>query len=675
MAAVSSLKANLTRTMVLALLVACTCLDGWGGEIAFWHAAGEDRQELDALKTATQFYGIDLVEVRLNSDADLIAELNRIKHSETLGVVATSSALGAAMDGRIFRQSLRAQNRTIPIMIIGVTADANARQLRSWSANAVSRCRTLPPSLDGTAYIVGADKDVTGELAGEQMNLSLLPTCSFEADGGHDVDPVLSVRLANGLSPTFIRAVTKSTEIFLLSQLQMPQEVRRPTWRDVSDVFSLAAPFMFFVRHASGDYGWHSPAHYANLTIDDPWLIEPYGFLHYDDLLREMDKHNFHTTIAFIPWNFDRSEEAVVSLIRSHQNRFSIAIHGNNHDHREFDQLSVAPISDQEADIKQALNRMDRFSFLTGITYDPVMVFPHGIAPAATLELLKRYNFLATVNSQDVPLGSTTPTDPAFTLRPFTTSYDQFPSLMRYSAEVPVREVTLATNAFLGNPILLYGHHGLFADGSGAFNQTADLINRLEPGTHWCSLGCIATHLYLLRLNQDGRVDTMMLSSRIQLENPYQHEAEFVIHKQEADPAGIESVTVDGKRYPFASAGGNLTLTVTLPAGTSRQIGIMYRNDLRRLPDDYAKYDLRVMLLRRISDFRDLTLSKWSIGAFLTRLYYTKGFDDLEVYAERGWPLFAFAVLCLLAVGTIRRKKRSRPAIVNLSRLQGPHKH
>ena len=81
---------------------------------------------------------------------------------------------------------------------------------------------------------------------------------------------------------------------------------------------------------------WHTPGLYANLTIDDPWLTEPYGHLIYKGLLNEMEKADFHTTIAFIPWNYDRSEDEVAALFREHPDRFSVCIHGNNHDHREF---------------------------------------------------------------------------------------------------------------------------------------------------------------------------------------------------------------------------------------------------------------------------------------------------------------------------------------------------
>ena len=105
----------------------------------------------------------------------------------------------------------------------------------------------------------------------------------------------------------------------------------------VVDSFAEVAPVMMFVKYSAGDRGWHAPYHYANFTIDDPWLREPYGRLSYEGLLKEMEKHNFHTTIAFIPWNYDRSEASVVTLFREHPDRFSISIHGDNHDHGEFE--------------------------------------------------------------------------------------------------------------------------------------------------------------------------------------------------------------------------------------------------------------------------------------------------------------------------------------------------
>ena len=152
----------------------------------------------------------------------------------------------------------------------------------------------------------------------------------------------------------------------------------RPAGKKLQDAFSSIAELMMFVKQAAGAAAWRTPGHYANLTIDDPWLTDPYGNLSYAGLLTEMEKHNFHTTIAFIPWNFDRSKPDVVSIFREHPDRYSISIHGNNHNHREFDQYSVQPLSKHGDNIKQALARMEAFKELTGIPYDRVMVFPTG---------------------------------------------------------------------------------------------------------------------------------------------------------------------------------------------------------------------------------------------------------------------------------------------------------
>ena len=140
----------------------------------------------------------------------------------------------------------------------------------------------------------------------------------------------------------------------------------------------------------------------------------------------------FIPTIAFIPWNYDRSEQPVVALFRGHPERFSICIHGDNHDHKEFDDYESKSLSPQIAALGQSLARMDKFQALTGIPYDKVFVFPHNIGSERILEQLKTYNFDATVNSLSVPMDRTRPASLLFILRPVTLFFGDFPSVERY---------------------------------------------------------------------------------------------------------------------------------------------------------------------------------------------------------------------------------------------------
>lgn len=394
------------------------------------------------------------------------------------------------------------------------------------------------------------------------------------------------------------------------------------TGAKLQDVFAPIAGLMMFLQHAAADKAWHLPGHYANLTIDDPWLTEPYGNLSYPGILREMEKHNFHTTIAFVPWNFDRSQPEVVSLFRSHADRFSISIHGNNHNHREFDRYSSQPLADHAANIEQGLARMEAFCRMTSLPYDRVMVFPHAIAPAETLGLLKRYNFLATVNSQSVPLDAPSADGPLIALRPWNLSYEAFPSVRRISAEIAVSRPDIAINAFLGNPQLFYVHQQFFHETIAAFNDIADYVNRLDRGVRWESLGHVSEHLYLLRARDDRDYDVLALSPRIGLANPSDRSVKVHIRRSETEAVSIGSVSVDGKSTNYAITPTGIEFVVTLEPNQIRNIEVEYKNSLSLASIDTSKRLLWINTLRRLSDVRDLWLSRNTVGRKLESAYY-----------------------------------------------------
>ena len=101
--------------------------------------------------------------------------------------------------------------------------------------------------------------------------------------------------------PIFVKTMGDRADVFFLMQNRLSRSSAELDRRFNVERFLEIAPLMMFLRYACGDKCWHSPGHYANLTIDDPWLTEPYGHLSYKGLLEQMDYANFHTTIAMIP--------------------------------------------------------------------------------------------------------------------------------------------------------------------------------------------------------------------------------------------------------------------------------------------------------------------------------------------------------------------------------------
>jgi hypothetical protein len=331
---------------------------------------------------------------------------------------------------------------------------------------------------------------------------------------------------------------------------------------------------------------------------------------------------------------------------------YSICIHGNNHIHQEFGPLATHPLAKQSEDMRQAVARMEQFHTLTGIPYDRVMVFPHSVAPVATLAELKRANYLATANSLNVPSDSDPTSQVAVALRTTTLQYANFPSMRRYSAETDIPVAQLAIDAFLGNPILLYAHEGFFAGGMDRFDGTADTINRLEPTTQWRSLGDIARHSYVERLRGAEDYEVRLFTAAADIRNDEDHKIVYSIEKTE-DFAQPVTVYVDGAPFPFQRASGQLRLTLSIGAGESRKIRIQYGDALNVAAIDISKKSLSVAIIRRLSDFRDDVVSKSTLGRRFIRSYV----DDRSI-----WNRAAAVAIGALLIGLILllRKRRSK---------------
>lgn len=119
-----------------------------------------------------------------------------------------------------------------------------------------------------------------------------------------------------------------------------------------------------------------------------------------------------------------------------------------------------------------------------------------------------------------------------------------------------------------------------------------------------------------------------------------------------------------GRQQWFTRSGHLLTFSLVVPAGSSESVQIEYLNHWNVSDTNVAKKGFRVAVLRNISDFRDMTLSRWSWGRALTGFYYHESIDSIELKVEHALPVLLAAVIALIVVSlTLIRLRRRRSAV------------
>ena len=649
----SGLKGLLPR-LILALLCLVPCCKA--GQIVFVAREGESNDLRRQLQLSTEFYGLDLLESDVPARAQDTARA--IGQTQVVGVVIAADAIPLIHREDMMKWLSRPHSKSIPLLVADLSPATSAVALSEWSRGLVNDPHVCGGLSQNAVVHIDRVEGITFELSNQDLPILDAHQTCLQGSVNASLRTVMEIADGPNHFPIFVQDVAGGAPLFFVTQ--RPAAIL-PSAKSISylpAVFSeWAAPFFMYLRAAARDRAWHFAGRYANFTVDDAWLIEPYGHLNYAGLLAEMEKHNFHTTVAFIPWNFDRSRTDVVSLIRAHPERFSVCVHGDDHAHAEF---SLSPASERFSEktrrkdtsaVRQALARMNEFSRLTGIPYDRVWIFPHVIGPEQILGILKENGLLATINSEAVPEGLASPTDPLFWFRNVTLSYDSFPSIRRFAAGGGLPTAFLAIQSFLGNPILLYGHQGFFTSGIGAFDPYADRINRINPQTVWTTLGEISRHTYLLKRRDDGEYDVRAYSSDILLSNPDSQTRTFNVEKEESSQSALDSVQADGQLLPYRESRGLVTIAIVIPGRESRRLQIKYRipRNLERV--DFSKSNLQSNLLRYISDFRDLVLSRSRFGLRLTSFYYQEIDPETTGGNVRLGVLFAVPAVVILGLG------------------------
>src|SRR5262249_43674734 len=220
------------------------------------------------------------------------------------------------------------------------------------------------------------------------------------------------------------------------------------------------------------------------------------------------EQSNFATSLAFIPWNYRRSQSRVAELFKKHPDRLSLSIHGCDHTDAEFGTIDETTLRSKAG---AALKRMEWHQGLTGVPSDRMMVFPGGHFSSAALSALRDTNYLAAVNSTEFAVDCG-PQDLRLrdVLDLAVMRYSNFPLFIR---RYPERIAEFALDLFLGKPALLVAHHEYFKNGYGPIQTFVEQINRLSKGITWSGLEAVARHACLTREGEDGTVHVRFCSN------------------------------------------------------------------------------------------------------------------------------------------------------------------
>ncbi|MGZ4317262.1 MAG: hypothetical protein ACXVRS_15745 [Gaiellaceae bacterium] len=265
--------------------------------------------------------------------------------------------------------------------------------------------------------------------------------------------------------------------------------------------FSDVLPLLAFVRRyaESVEADWIAPQASASFVIDDPNLhAVRYGFVHFRHLAQHAKANGYHVSFATIPLDLWWASQKAVRVFRESSDLLSLLVHGNDHVFRELDRTQSD--CERSALLAEALRRVDRFERRYGVPVARVMAPPHGVCSHATAEALFRSGFEALCVSRTHPwLEAEPPDDVLAGSRPVHLVDDEFPLLLRYHIRQDPDD--LPFRAFLGQPLIVYGHHDDLAEGPAILAETAAFIGDLGP-VRWSSLDHIARSRFSLRYEE-----------------------------------------------------------------------------------------------------------------------------------------------------------------------------
>lgn len=259
-----------------------------------------------------------------------------------------------------------------------------------------------------------------------------------------------------------------------------------------SGCFIALLPLVHFVQEVAGATAPGRESVRACFMFDDPNLHWPsFGYIDFREMLRcASSGSGFHASIATVPLDAWYSHPPTVKLFQDNPQHLSLLIHGNDHVKRELARAYSEAARD--ALVAQSLRRIERLESVTGLSVARVMAAPHAACTDAMGSALLRFGYQGACISRAALMAANAEMDwpVAVGLRPAEFIGGGLPVIPRFGLSMH-SQASMVIAAFLGQPVILVGHHDDLAGGYGVLGELADFINSLGP-VRWMDLTAIA---------------------------------------------------------------------------------------------------------------------------------------------------------------------------------------
>jgi len=361
-------------------------------------------------------------------------------------------------------------------------------------------------------------------------------------------------------------------------------------------------PVMAFAREALAGDGWTRPTRQATCIVDDPNLRRmQYGHLDFRAAVRLARERPFHLSVGFVPLDYRSTSMSVAQLFHAHPEALSLLIHGN--DHLRLELAREVPDNDAKKSVRQALARMARHQAATGLACPAVMTPPHGACTRPWVRALRAAGYIAAVATATHPYAERAEDEGAGELHELfcaELSLYGFPIILRYPLMTPRERWLFA--AWLERPLLIYAHHGDFADGAEELRARVDFINdRVAPS--WASITDVVHDNYQLRTA--GRTAAVrVFSNDVVIRVPGEVD-EIVVAKEGRDiPWQSEAILVDGRPVKGAER-SETTLRVVVPTEGRSEVRVRFVPEPSGHHNDLQRVNPRSRVRRMLTEARD----------------------------------------------------------------------